>query len=282
MSKAIVMTDSTCGLPAEILAEKNILVVPCRVNVGQAVYREGVDLTAEELYRQMFASQETPTTSMPAGEDYQAAFQQVVDQGYDQVLGVFVGSAYSGTFNGARLAAQEYPLEVALVDSGTTSLALGMLAMHGADLLAQGVPLEEAAAECRRLAEGAEAHALLDTLEYVRRGGRIGRVGELIATMLHIKPILRLARNAADVVARTRSQKRGIAKLRKTVEEAAPLLGLAMIHTSDSTRELAAQLAEELGHFVVEGGPVLVAPAGAALAVHTGPGGVAATFLRKL
>ncbi len=282
MSKTIVMTDSTCGLPAEILAAKNILVAPCRVNVGQAVYREGVDLTAEELYRQMFASQETPTTSMPAGEDYAAAFQQVVDQGYDQVLGVFVGSAYSGTFNGARLAAQEYPLEVELVDSGTTSLALGMLAMQGADLLAQGASLEEAAQACRRLAEGAEAHALLDTLEYVRRGGRIGRVGELIATMLNIKPILRLARNSADVVARTRSQKRGLAKLRSTAQEAAPLLGLGLVHTSDSTQALAAQLAEELAPLVVEGGPVLVAPASAALAVHTGPGGVAVTFLRQL
>ncbi len=117
MSQIAIITDSTCTLPAELVERYQLIVIPCQVRIGENVYREGVDLTAEELFRRMFTSHSTPATSLPSGEDYAAAFEEVQRRGLSQVLGLFVGSGLSGTFNGARLAAQEYELEVELVDS---------------------------------------------------------------------------------------------------------------------------------------------------------------------
>ncbi|RME51734.1 MAG: DegV family protein [Caldilineae bacterium] len=281
MSKIVVMTDSTCGLPREVLDRYGIIVVPVQVRIGEEVYREGVDLHAEELFQRMFSSQATPATSLPTGDDFRASFQAALDAGADQVLGVFVGSQLSGTFNGARLAAQEFDLEVEMVDSGSTSLALGFLVLHGARRVEAGASLQEAAAELRREADNVEAYALLDTLEYVRRGGRIGRVGEVIANMLNIKPILRVGHNAVEVAARTRSYKKGVNWLRAALEEAAPVRALGLIHTSGESKTLVEQLAEEFRPYVEEGGDLFVEPATAAIAVHTGPNGVGLILWRR-
>ncbi|MEZ4636519.1 MAG: DegV family protein [Caldilineaceae bacterium] len=206
MSKIAIITDSTCGLPREVIEREELIVIPCLVQAEGQVYKEGVDLTAEELFDRIYTSSTIATTSLPAGEDYTAAFEEVKRRGADQVIGIFVGSNLSGTFNGARLASQDHALQVELIDSGTTAMALGILVLEAVRIVKAGDP-EEAAAQLRETAERTELYALLDTLEYIRRGGRIGRVGELIANVLNIKPVLRVARNSLDVVAGAQSQK---------------------------------------------------------------------------
>lgn len=280
MNDIAIVTDSTATLPAELVERHHIIVIPCQVRIGESVYREGVDLTAEEMFNRMFSSRETPATSLPSGEDYTAAFEEVERRGVRKVLGLFVGSELSGTFNGARLAAQGYDLEVELVDSGTTSLALGLLVLEAARRVEAGGDLGELAEGLRKETDNLEAYALLDTLEFVRRGGRIGRVGELIANMLNIKPILRVAHNSADLAARTRSHRKGLAWLVDTLADNAPVRGLGLIYTSDEARETAQKLLEELRGHVVEGGDILFQPAGAAIAVHTGPNGIGLLFMR--
>ena len=280
MNQIAIITDSTCTLPAELVERYHLIVIPCQVRIGENVYREGVDLTAEELFHQMFTSNSTPATSLPSGQDYAAAFEEVQRRGLSQVLGLFVGSGLSGTFNGARLAAQDYELEVELVDSGTTSLALGLLVLEAARRVEAGGTLAEIAESLRSDTDNLEAYALLDTLEFIRRGGRIGRVGELIANVLNIKPILRVSHNAADVAARTRSHRKGLAWLKDTLADAAPVRGLGMIYTSDEAKEIAKGMIDELRSYVVEGGDVLLEPASAAIAVHTGPNGIGLLFLK--
>ncbi len=280
MNQIAIITDSTCTLPAELVERYQLIVIPCQVRIGESVYREGVDLTAEELFHQMFTSNSTPATSLPSGEDYAAAFEEIQRRGQSQVLGLFVGSGLSGTFNGARLAAQDYELEVELVDSGTTSLALGLLVLEAARRVEAGGTLAEIAESLRADTDNLEAYALLDTLEFIRRGGRIGRVGELIANVLNIKPILRVSHNAADVAARTRSHRKGLAWLKDTLADAAPVRGLGMIYTSGEAKEIAKGMIDELRAYVVEGGDVLLEPASAAIAVHTGPNGIGLLFLK--
>jgi DegV family protein with EDD domain len=278
MSKIAVMTDSTCGLPAHIIEQENLIVVPCQVRIGEEVYKEGVDLTAEELFDRLYSSVETATTSLPAGEDYAAAFAEAQRRGADQVLGLFVGSSFSGTFNGARLAAQEHPLTVELVDSGTTAMALGLLVLEAARMVREGADLKEAATNLRETANRTELYALLDTLEYIRRGGRIGRVGELIANVLNIKPVLRVARNSLDVVARARSRKKGLAWLMDTAREARPLLSAGVMHINvpGEAEEMAREVAQ-----LVEGQPkLLIEPVTAAVAVHAGPHAIGMGFIR--
>jgi DegV family protein with EDD domain len=278
MSKIVIMTDSTCNLPAHIIEQEGLIVVPCQVRIGEQTYREGVDLTAEQLFGRMFSSSETPATSLPSGEDYHAAFAEAERRGATQLLGIFLGSSYSGTFNGARLTAQEYTLEVELVDSGTTSLAMGLLVRRAAAMIRAGKSLQDTAAELRILAERAELHALLDTVEYVRRGGRIGRIGEIIANVLNIKPTLRLARNSADVVARNRSHKKGMSALVETARAAAPLQAASVIHTG--AEEEAMALAKEIASLVQGDQEILVEPATAALATHAGPNAIGIGFIR--
>lgn len=278
MSNIAILTDSTAGLSPQIIERENLIVVPCQVSIGQKTYREGVDLTAEQLFDRIFGSDETPSTSMPAGEDYAAAFAEIQARQATGVLGIFVGSGFSGTFNGARIAAQEQPIPVELVDSGTTSLALGLLVLHAARMARSGHALEEIATEVRGLSEQAELYALLDTLEFIRRGGRIGRVGELVATFLNIKPVLRLTHNSADVVARTRSRKRGIAWLLNTAQEAAPVRSIGVIHTG--AVEAATDLAEQLRPFAHPDQEILIQPAGAAVAAHAGPDAIGFGMIR--
>jgi len=280
MSDIAIITDSTCTLPADLVERYQLIITPCQVRIGEAVYREGVDLTAEELFNRIFTSRETPTTSLPSGEDYAAAFEEVQRRGVRQVLGIFVGSGLSGTFNGARLAAQDYDLDVELVDSETTSLALGLLVLEAARRVEAGGTLAEIAESLRAETSSLAAYALLDTLEFVRRGGRIGRVGELIANVLNIKPILRIANNAADVAARTRSHRKGLAWLTDTLADAAPVRGLGLIYTSGESKGIAEGLLGEMRQYVAEGGDVLLEPAGAAIAVHTGPNGVGLMFMK--
>jgi len=280
MDEIAIITDSTCTLPARLVERYKLIVAPCQVRIGENVYREGVDMTAEELFQRMFTSQEMPATSLPSGEDYAAVFAEVQRRGIRQVLGVFVGSQLSGTFNGARLAAQNYDLEVELVDSGTTSLGLGLLVLAAARRVEDGGDLGQIAESLRAEVDNLEVYALLDTLEFVRRGGRIGRVGELIANVLNIKPILRVSHNAVEVAARTRSYRRGLAWLTHRLSAAAPVRSLGLIYTSDEARETAQRLSEELRQQVVDGGDLLVEPAGAAIAVHTGPNGIGLMFLK--
>lgn len=277
-NQIVLMTDSTCGLPPHVIEREGLIVVPCQVRIGDEVFREGVDLSAEELFARIFSSSAVPATSLPAGEDYTAAFEEVQRRGATQVLGIFLGSAFSGTFNGARLAAQEYPLTVEMVDSGTTSLALGLLVLHAVERLRAGRSLQETAVEIRSLADRAELYALLDTLEFIRRGGRIGRVGELIANVLNIKPALRVARNSADVVARIRSRKKGIQWLIDTCREMTPLQALGVIHI-DADEEAAA-LAQEIAPLVPRQEELFVLPATAAVATHAGPKAIGVGLLR--
>lgn len=279
MSTIAIMTDSTCGLPPHIVEREKLIVVPCQVRIGDEVYKEGVDLTAEELFVRLYSSAATPATSLPAGEDYAAAFAEVQRRGADQVLGIFVGSDLSGTFNGARLAAQDYPLRVELVDSGTTAIALGLLVLEATRMIREGADLQQAATDLREMATRTELYALLDTLEYVRRGGRIGRVGELIANVLNIKPVLRVARNSLDVVARARSRKRGLNWLLETAQEAQPLYAAGVMHiqTADEAVELARTLSS-----LVNGHPeLMIEPVTAAVAVHAGPLAIGMGFIRS-
>ncbi|MEZ4832726.1 MAG: DegV family protein [Caldilineaceae bacterium] len=269
MSKIAIITDSTCGLPREVIEREELIVIPCLVQAEGQVYKEGVDLTAEELFDRIYTSSTIATTSLPAGEDYTAAFEEVKRRGADQVIGIFVGSNLSGTFNGARLASQDHALQVELIDSGTTAMALGILVLEAVRIVKAGATLEEAAAQLRETAERTELYALLDTLEYIRRGGRIGRVGELIANVLNIKPVLRVARNSLDVVARARSRKKGLNWLMDTAREAQPIRAAGVMHilTPDEAAELARSLSP-----LVEGQPeLMIEPVTAAVAVHAGP-----------
>jgi DegV family protein with EDD domain len=270
MSNIAIVTDSTSCLSSEVAKREGIIVVPCQVHFADQSYREGVDMTTDELFHRVFSDGDIPETSMPLGQDFMSAFQMAQEHGAESILGIFLGSSFSGTFNGARLAAEEAPLPVELVDSGTTSLGLALLAIHAARQARQTeVSPPQFAAEIRDLARGAEVYAMLDTLEFAHKGGRVGWISQTIAAFLHIKPILRLSNNSIDLVARTRSRKRAMAWLMNKAFEIAPQHGISVIHSG--TRDQAVELADQISPLLQPGQEMMVEPTGAALATHTGP-----------
>lgn len=273
-----VITDSTADLPAEIAQQEGIIVVPCQVIFDDQSYREDVDLSSQEFFEKLRTAGTLPKTSLPRGDDFAAAYEEAQARGAESVLAIHIGSNFSGVYNAARLYAGNLDMPTRVIDSGTTSLAMGLLAIHAARRAREGAPLHNLADEIRRLAGGAEVHAMLDTLEYARRGGRIGRVAETVASILNIKPVLRVARNSVDLVSRHRSRKRAMQALVDTIADAKPEHGTGLVHAEAPA--LADELRERIASLPHAPKEMIVNSAGAVLSTHAGPGAVGIGFVR--
>ncbi len=274
-----VITDSTADLPPDVAAQQGILVVPCQVTFGEESFREGVEITDEEFFRRLRTSPVLPRTALPRGEDFEAAYREARARGATGVVAVHLGSGFSGLFNAARLFARHADVPVEVVDSGTASMALGLLALHAARLARRGMALSQVAGHVRRLAPRAETYAMLDTLEYARRGGRVNRVVAAVATALRIKPILRVARNSVDLVARERTRRRALDWLARRVLLADDTLGVAVVHAD--APDLAGTLARLVQEHLKAEAACLRATAGAVLGTHAGPGAVGVCLIRR-
>lgn len=272
-----IITDSTADLPSDAAEREGIIVVPAQVQFGTESFREDIELSSQAFFERLAQETEAlPTTSLPLPGDFIAAFEEARARGAEAAISVHLGSAFSGTFNGARLAAREAPLPVTVLDSGTASLALGWIAILAARAARQGATLDELTALVASLSERAALYAMLDTLEYLRRGGRVNRVAEMMVGLLDIKVILLVANNRIEPTARVRTRSRALAWLRDRVAADAPLLGLAVIHAV--APEQAAALAEMVRPYAPE--PPIVTLVGAVLGTHAGPGAVGVGYVR--
>ena len=215
--KIAVITD-TCGdLPQEVFKNYPIFCVPLVVACGETSYRDNIDITVEEVYRRQ--KTETFKTSLPFARDIADTLDAVARQGYTQVIVLVLAECLSGEANLFRLAAQERgDLEIAVFDTKNASLGEGIVALQVADYARGGMPFDRLKKVTARLVEETTALFSLDTLEYLRRGGRIGRVTALAGSLLQIKPILTF--DHRDGVISTVAKVRG----RKAVQ--AELIGL--------------------------------------------------------
>ncbi|GAP62163.1 hypothetical protein ARMA_0586 [Ardenticatena maritima] len=272
-----VLTDSTADIPPEIADREGLLVVPAQVIVGEQSYREGVELTSDHLFRILREGAFLPKTSLPRGDDFAAVYQEALARGADGILAVHIGSGFSGLLSASQLYARELPIPTAFVDSGTASMALGWLAIYAARRARQGVALDALAQEVQALADRAALLAMLDTLEFARRGGRVGRLAEFVAGVLNIKPILRVAQNEVTLMARTRSRRKAVEWLCAAVAESSPHFGVAVLHTD--APDLADQLAQCVQSHISPDTEYVQTTAGAVLGAHAGPGAVGVAFL---
>lgn len=192
--KIALLTDSCADLPAELIQEYNIHIVPLRIRCADGEYADGVDITAADVYRRLHAG-ELPQTSLPAGEDFEAALRGIYAEGYDGAVAVMLSSGLSGTYNLMRLAGQacggEFP--VAVFDSRSGSLGQGITVLQLAEYIRAGMGWEELLERTPRLLAGTHPFFSVDTLEYLQKGGRIGKVTATAGMLLQIKPILTFA-----------------------------------------------------------------------------------------
>jgi DegV family protein with EDD domain len=271
-----IVTDSTADLTKEQQQVAGITVVPLNVHFGDQVFRDHVDLTADEFFRRLKASAQLPRTSQPAVGVFEEAYRTLRQNG-DEIVSVHLSSKVSGTCNSALMAAKgvdEHAIEV--VDSLSTSMALGFMALEGARLARAGRDRATIAERLRALVPKARVICVVDTLTYLERGGRIGKARALLGSLLNVKPILQLKDGEVVPVGRARGRPQGLSRLVELLERDGHVSQLAIMHGA------AAADAEQLRERVAASYPgldILLTEIGAVLGTHTGPGVIGFTYL---
>jgi DegV family protein with EDD domain len=215
MSKVAVITDSTAYLPDALLKAHNISIVPQVLIWGDETFRDGVDIMPDDFYRRLETAKVMPTTSQVSIVDMKTAFERLLESDYD-ILGIFISSKLSGTMQSASQALEMLPKaagKIAIVDSNSTAMAMGFHVLMAARAAQAGANLDD----CRKLAEKARDHTgvffVVDTLEFLRRGGRIGGAQALLGSALNIKPILELRDGRIESVEKVRTKRKALDRM---------------------------------------------------------------------
>jgi DegV family protein with EDD domain len=276
-----VVTDSTACLSPERLASLGVDVVPLRVQIGQRTAIDGVDVSSAEVARAL-RSKVTVSTSRPTPAEFAAKFRQVLDSGASHVVSVHISSALSGTWESAVLAAQDFPHgAVRVVDSRNTAMGLGFAVLAAAETAAAGGSAAEVQGAATATVDATRTLFYVDTLEHLRRGGRIGTAAALFGTTLSVKPLLQLVEGQIVPLEKVRTSAKALARLVELSVRAAGSrpVDLAVHHVAaaDRAREIEKQLREQLPQLressVSELGPVIGA--------HLGPGVVGVVLVRR-
>lgn len=206
--KVALITDSTSDLPKPLRERLGIRVVPLYVNLGGRIYKDWEEITPEEIFAKVREGEAFPTTSQPSPEDFAQVYQEALQEA-DHVLSIHISAKLSGTVQSALLAAQNHPGRITVFDSQAASLGIGMMVLRAHELLSQGHTLEDALSELERIRRDHFVRFSVATLEFLRRGGRIGGAQALLGTLLGIKPILTLKEGRVEAAGRARGRTEG-------------------------------------------------------------------------
>jgi len=283
--KTVVVTDSTASLPPEVAQARGIVVVPLQVVIGATVYDEGADGATPELVAQALKDFRPVSTSRPAPAALLEVYEKAAADGAEAVLAIHLSGDMSGTHESALLAAGDASVPVTVVDSRQVGVATGYAALSASDVLDAGGSVEEAAAAARRRAELATSLFYVDTLEYLRRGGRIGAAAALLGGALAVKPLLRIDDGRVANLERVRTSARALSRLEDLIVEAAGDLDVDVcvshLANPDRAADLAGRLTARLATNL-DGRDVWCGELGAVLGAHVGPGMVAACVAPRL
>ena len=280
MSKTAIVTDSTAYIPDDICRKLNITVVPLSVIWGEETFSDGVTIKPAEFYTRLKSSKVMPSTSQASPADMHKAFASLLERGYD-VMGVFISEKLSGTLDSARQAREEFASakdKIVLFDSENTGMALGYQALALARAAADGASL----ADCQKLAETVRPNTgvyfVVETLEFLHRGGRIGGAQRLLGSALNVKPILTIKDGKVDTADSVRTSKKAYEKVIELVAEKCAgksNVRLATLHANaeENAKAVLAIAAEKLN--AVESILSAVSPA---IGTHTGPGTVGLAY----
>lgn len=267
-----VVTDSTAYLPEGLAERRGIRQVPMHVLVDGRSRLDGVQLGPKELVAAL-GRRASVSTSRPAPGEFEAVYAEALRAGADGVLSVHLSRALSGTWEAARLAAEQVGSErVRVVDSRSTGMALGFAVLAAAAVAAAGGDLEEAFTTAQRVAARTHTYFSVDTLEYLRRGGRIGPAAALLGTALSVKPLLYVDSGRIVPLEKVRTAARARARLVELVMQVAGSdpFDLAVHHLGAAQR--AAELVEQLHARLPKLNQCLISEVGAAIGAHAGPG----------
>jgi len=278
MPPVAVVTDSVAQVPAETAKQWGITVVPFQVSIEGEVYRDGIDLDLSELYRRMRTKKVLPTTIAPSPEQFKEIFQRLLDQGAEAILHVSLASKLSSSYNNACLAAKEVLANnlhktIEVFDSRLAAIAQGFVAIAAAWAASEGKKIEEVLQAAREAARRSGLVATVETLEYLARGGRIGRAAYLIGSMIQITPLLTIgADGVVEPVAKLRGKKRSLQAIVDYVgRQMDECRKVQMAILEADAKEAAAEL-RELVRQKLNIEELLITEFTPVMGAHTGPG----------
>ncbi len=275
MPRTVLVTDSTASLPREVAAARGIVVVPLQVVIGATCFDEGADGATPELVAEALREFRPVSTSRPAPAAMLEVYEQAAAAGAEAIVSVHLSGDMSGTFESAQLAAQQASVPVVAVDSRQVGISTGFAVLAAADVLATGGGPDEAAAAARQRAGSTTSLFYVDTLEYLRRGGRIGAAAALLGGALAVKPLLTIEDGRVATLEKVRTAGRALARLEELAVAAAGErpVDVGVAHLAAAARadqlveRLAIRLDDNLGGREIHCGEV-----GAVLGAHVGPG----------
>ena len=278
--KIRMITDSASDLLSPHRPE--ITVLPMTITFGEEQFRDGVDLTHLQFYEKLIEGEELPTTSQIAPAQFEEAFRAAVEAG-ESVVAVVLSSKLSGTYQSACIAAEEFPGKVFVVDSANATIGERILVERGLELMDQGLEASAIAARLDEEKTDIRLVALLDTLEYLKRGGRVSASVALVGGLLAIKPVVAVQDGEVVVLGKARGSKNGnnllVQEIQKTgVDFSRPyLLGYAGLNDSLLQKYIADSAALWEGHT----DSLPTGTVGGTIGTHVGPGAIAVAFFRK-
>ena len=273
-----IVADSTLDIPVALATELGITVVPLDVHIGDETFLDGVEISSAAFLARLATSPTLPRTSQPPPARFEDAFRAATAAGMD-VLCVTVSAELSGTGNSARLAAEAFdPGRVRIVDSRSVSIGGGFIAIAAARAARESASLTELVALAESMPARTSLYAALDTLEYLQKGGRIGRASALLGSLLSIKPIVQVRDGEVQPVERVRTWRRALDRLGLLAEELGPFAYAGVMHTAN--RPDAERLAERIAP-LVPNGDIVFGELGPVVATYAGPGLVGFVVVRK-
>lgn len=275
-----IVTDSTASVPLGLVQGHGIHVVPQIVNFGGEILRAGVDLTIEEFYERLTTAEELPTTSQPSAGEFHELFSQLTADG-GTVLAIVVSNELSGTYLSAQGAKEMLPdADIHVIDSRSVSAPLAFMVVEAARMAAVGADVETIKSRVKQMSAGFQIYFLVDTLEYLRRGGRIGGAAALLGTALKMKPVLSIQDGRVEPFERVRTKAKAVARLIELVRAGLDAQSdakkyLAMVHGNvySEADALHAELVEEF-----QPHETMLIDLTPAIATHSGPGVLAVAF----
>ena len=273
------VTDSACDLSADVAAEHGITIVPLTIRFGDDEFVDGRDLTTDEFWARCKASDVLPETAAPSPGAFQEAFLAAADDGCDGVFCIDLSGALSATYQSAVAAAKAVAdrIDVRVVDSRSVTMGLGLMALDAVDQAAGGADLDALEARAADLVAHSSVYGVVDTLEHLTKGGRIGGARALLGSMLSIKPVVSLVDGVVEEESKQRTRARSLQYLAGKMRDSPPLSRVAVAHGAAGDIDTFLGLIAD----IPTDHPVVVGQLGPVIGTHTGPGTIGLCMITR-
>ena len=276
MNSVQIVTDSSCDLPEDLINQFGIGIVPLKIRFGQTEFVDRLELTTDQFWEKCRETDELPSTAAPAPGAFIAEFQRAADEGATGVVAIVLSGELSATIEAAQQAAREVEgnIDVRVVDSRTVTLGLGAVVVAAAQAAKGGADIDEVSNIATDSAARTHVHAALDTLENLRKGGRIGAAGSLLGSMLSIKPLIEVRDGVVEPAGKQRTRTKALSYLVKVVEEHAQQI--ESIYVTHAACDDVDSFVERIQSLVQT--DVLVGQVGPVVGAHAGIGTIGVAF----